>query len=534
MSTANKLTYLNTTKGEIKQGINNLGGNLTNNSTFRSYGNELDTVYSKLPKVTAEGSYVTLNNTMNAKIGSILKGNSLQDAVVTGDNSIKIQNKNLLNKNNVSAENSATLEITQTGFNITRTHASGYGDEFIASCVCENLEKNTTYTFNFDVETENTIANGFIYVYNDRLFGTSLSKTNYVATGNNRKWNITTDSKGKIVIGFYGTTAMKDKIIQITNIQLEKGSSVTEYIQYEEQIYPINLGNIELSTGDSINGTIDNWNILRADTTTIEITDTTLIGQLNNLYYAKSCEGTTNITAICETDNIPFIIKASALIAVAKEDFELDSGQYLFYGGARLSAVTNLLNHCKSSGINCRYMFQYAQTMQTLDLSGVNKVKVTNANSMFTNCTNLTSIDLTKFDFSDCYDFTQMFRYDAKLTSVNLTGFTNGGSSTFQSMFDGCKLLTEADISSFDYPLNTSAGMGSSSGMFYGCIALTKLIINNPNGFKMSNVDMLTNTPIASGTGYVYVPDNLVDTYKADSNWSTYANQIKGMSELPS
>lgn len=231
------------------------------------------------------------------------------------------------------------------------------------------------------------------------------------------------------------------------------------------------------------------------------------------------------------TDNLATAIGS---IPSGGADFELDSGQYLFYGGSRLSALTELLNHCKSSGVNCRYMFQYAQSAQTFDFSQVNGVKVTNANSMFTNCTNLESIDLTKFDFSDCYDFTQMFRYDAKLTSVNLTGFTNGGSSTFQSMFDGCKLLTEADISSFNYPLNTSADMGSSSGMFYGCSALTKLIINNSNGFRMSNTDMLKNTPIESGTGYVYVPDNLVDTYKADSNWSTYANQIKGMSELPS
>ena len=69
--------------------------------------------------------------------------------------------------------------------------------------------------------------------------------------------------------------------------------------------------------------------------------------------------------------------------------------------------------------------------------------------------------------------------------------------------------------------------------MFYNCVNLKTLIINNPNVFKMTNVNMLNNTPIKSGTGYVYVPDNLVETYKSTTNWSTYATQIKGISELP-
>ena len=29
-----------------------------------------------------------------------------------------------------------------------------------------------------------------------------------------------------------------------------------------------------------------------------------------------------------------------------------------------------------------------------------------------------------------------------------------------------------------------------------------------------------------NGNGHIYVPANLVDTYKADSNWSKFANLI--------
>lgn len=44
--------------------------------------------------------------------------------------------------------------------------------------------------------------------------------------------------------------------------------------------------------------------------------------------------------------------------------------------------------------------------------------------------------------------------------------------------------------------------------------------------------DTLQGTPIEKGAGYVYVPDDMVDSYKAAANWSTIANQIKPISEL--
>ena len=36
-------------------------------------------------------------------------------------------------------------------------------------------------------------------------------------------------------------------------------------------------------------------------------------------------------------------------------------------------------------------------------------------------------------------------------------------------------------------------------------------------------------TPIEDGTGYIYVPSNLVDSYKSANGWSTYANQIRAI-----
>ena len=58
----------------------------------------------------------------------------------------------------------------------------------------------------------------------------------------------------------------------------------------------------------------------------------------------------------------------------------------------------------------------------------------------------------------------------------------------------------------------------------------------NTNGFNacyhiLGTVDSIDN-PEGLKDGYIYVPDNLVEQYKVATNWSTYASQIKPISEL--
>ena len=113
----------------------------------------------------------------------------------------------------------------------------------------------------------------------------------------------------------------------------------------------------------------------------------------------------------------------------------------------------------------------------------------------FYNCTSLTIVDLPK-----CTSIgTKAFKQCINLTTVNLPECT--------SIVDSA---------------------------FYGCTNLTTIILSSNQVVTLNNINAFTNSPIANGTGYIYVPDNLVDSYKSDTNWSTYANQIKPLSELPS
>jgi hypothetical protein len=43
----------------------------------------------------------------------------------------------------------------------------------------------------------------------------------------------------------------------------------------------------------------------------------------------------------------------------------------------------------------------------------------------------------------------------------------------------------------------------------------------------------MTYSGFTNGTGYIYVPATLVDTYKAGTNWSTHADQIRAIEDYP-
>ena len=62
---------------------------------------------------------------------------------------------------------------------------------------------------------------------------------------------------------------------------------------------------------------------------------------------------------------------------------------------------------------------------------------------------------------------------------------------------------------------------------------LTVLIIRTNSVCSLGNANALANSPIAKGTGYVYVPRSLVDSYKAATNWATYAAQIRAIEDYP-
>ena len=138
----------------------------------------------------------------------------------------------------------------------------------------------------------------------------------------------------------------------------------------------------------------------------------------------------------------------------------------------------------------------------------------------------------------------QFFAYGGNgggtLRSINCPNVTSVGYCGFSSNYmlgniylpklqtaSGQAFAYNSYRSELNFPELTTIG----SGAFYSNAQLTTFIIGTTN-CVLANADAFAGTKIASGTGYIYVPDEAVDTYKTATNWVTYANQIKGISEL--
>lgn len=122
------------------------------------------------------------------------------------------------------------------------------------------------------------------------------------------------------------------------------------------------------------------------------------------------------------------------------------------------------------------------------------------------------------------YDELDTTSYARQLVQRTLEGYyvNETVTSIGHGAFYSCGSLIIADFKSV-----TSV----SADAFNGCGNLDALILRSDTMCTLINKNALTNTPIANGTGYIYVPSALLDSYKTATNWSTYSTQFKTISE---
>lgn len=118
--------------------------------------------------------------------------------------------------------------------------------------------------------------------------------------------------------------------------------------------------------------------------------------------------------------------------------------------------------------------------------------------------------------------------YSARNSFGNCAALTEVYAPLLQTV-ETYAFASDSALAKIELPAATSIGVNA----FNSCTALTTLILSGSTVCALQNTNTFINTPIASGTGSIYVPDSLVETYKTATNWATYAAQIKGLSELP-
>lgn len=187
--------------------------------------------------------------------------------------------------------------------------------------------------------------------------------------------------------------------------------------------------------------------------------------------------------------------------------------EYAFYKCNDISSIS--LPNCTDIGIGS---FSTCKNLESVDLPICTNIK---GNSAFRDATKLKTVNIP--NVTTITDGTRTF-HATKLEEINLPNLNSIGTSTLR-MFANCDYLKKLD-------LRKLGGTTISSYTFYSDDSLKTLILGGNELNPLENVNAFENSAMRYGTGYIYVPDNLVDTYKTATNWIAFADNIKPMSEL--
>lgn len=256
----------------------------------------LQSIVNQLPKVSDEGTDVSLTPTIEAKISSELKGNTSQSGgptpdtpipvnVVSGDNTIIVSNSDNTQSQSYSIS-LGSIELCKIDTYEDKIYSSNgrfYLYKKIGKTILNGSESAWSYNSSPSTPTPRTVAkiprSNYDYskkYYSNRLIYGDTSTSNRLVLESNA-WYLSLDN------ALTGITSSD------TNAQ--KMEKIKTYLS---------------------NNNIEVYYVLETPTTT-EITDSTLISQLNALQNAMSYKDTTNITSTYEEGNAQVIINASTL-----------------------------------------------------------------------------------------------------------------------------------------------------------------------------------------------------------------------------
>ena len=202
-------------------------------------------------------------------------------------------------------------------------------------------------------------------------------------------------------------------------------------------------------------------------------------------------------------------------------------GSYSFYNCTGLTKVdfpvattieSYAFNDCSklqnASFLATKNLNTYAFRNCTLLVSAYFPLVTSIKTASFYNCASLTKVD---FPVATTIGSDAFYRC-TNLTEVNFPAVT----TISGTVFNGCTNLTEVDL-----PVATTIG-GSA---FNSCTMLSRLILRSSVLVNLLHTNAFSGTAILSGAGYIYVPSALVDSYKAATNWSTYADQFRALED---
>lgn len=176
-------------------------------------------------------------------------------------------------------------------------------------------------------------------------------------------------------------------------------------------------------------------------------------------------------------------------------------GAYAFYGADRWDTASNLskINFPLVTNIGA-YAFCRNQKLEIinpvydgerLSLDGVFELDINIGAYAFVNCTSL--------------------------THIGFKGKATIGADAFSACYALSQVMFLKDVT-----------IGEEA--FWDCDSLEMVVLYSDTVCTLESTTAFSDTP---STMSIYVPADLVDTYKSATNWTTYADRIKSIDELP-
>ena len=268
---------------------------------------------------------------------------------------------------------------------------------------------------------------------------------------------------------------------------------------------------------------------------------TSLSGTLNYSYMSGAFARCSNLSNLY----IPSVTKVEACVfcsCAALSSFSFSSGVSFSSGGYQfVNCGFTELDSSEITGIT-DYMFSGCLSLSRVLFSNYSGQIGAYA---FRGCTSLNYVSIPKCTYVKTY----AFNGDKLLTSVNvssasvISAYGFGGCTALTSAyfpnvntvgnygFNGCQNLSALYLS------HTISEQGLfSQSAFATCYNLLSLYLLGSTIYKLSNKNAFGNTPISTYTtstggvrGSIFVPSDLLATYKAATNWTTYSARFVGL-----
>lgn len=224
--------------------------------------------------------------------------------------------------------------------------------------------------------------------------------------------------------------------------------------------------------------------------------------------------GCTNLESVC-FPNVTNIgagaFQGSGLKAITPETFPLVTNiAYMYNSGVFQGSALETVDWPSLITVRDGLTFNDCNSLRSISLPNYIGNNGDNSSLSIIRCTSLKDVNLP------VATITPSFNGCTSLETITLPCVT----SVMYQIFQGCTKLRVIDLPSC---VNTG-----SYYTYLNCTSLEALILRSTTMCAYDgNGTTFQNSGIVNGTGYIYVPSALIDSYKADNNWSKYAAQFR-------